>query len=155
MNRALRRRHLALVSALAPVTAMTLVAAVAVRRHPPVNPTPSVLTTPAPAADRELSRALVRGEGLTLEVRRLAAADGGMVLELRPLAHPTPADLLVYLAPNAAGDVGSARLLGPLAGPGPVRLPLPAEAGLPGSSLLFYSPALGRLVARDRGSPAP
>lgn len=38
MNRPLRRRHLLLVSVLAPVAALLLIAAIATRRPVPVNP---------------------------------------------------------------------------------------------------------------------
>ena len=38
MNRPLRRRHVLLMSLLAPVAALLLLAAIAVRRHAPDNP---------------------------------------------------------------------------------------------------------------------
>lgn len=38
MNRPLRKRHLLLLSILAPVAALILLAAIAVRRHAPDNP---------------------------------------------------------------------------------------------------------------------
>lgn len=152
MNRALRQRHLLTVTVLAPVAAATLVTAVAARRHAPPNQVPSLLVGAPSPTGKELSRTIIRGDGLTLEVRRLST-DRGSTLELRPLARTIAADVLVYLGHSGSAGLTAASLLGSLGGPEPVRFALPGDSAV-GSVLLFYSPAVGRLLARDSVSLA-
>jgi hypothetical protein len=155
VNRTLRQWHLGMVTVLAPVAAVTLVVGVVVRRQAPVNPVLAALGQAAASEGRESARAIIRGEGIALEARRLSTTDGGTLLELRPLAETMAADVLVYLGHGGSTNLADARLLGSLGGPGPVRLPLPGNAGTSGAILLFYSPAVGRLLAQDSVSLAP
>ena len=155
MNRTLRRWHLGLVSGLAPVAVATLVTAIMVRRQAPDNPVPAALRPPMPAGGREVARANIRGDGLALEARRLVLPEGRRELELVPLADTRAADVLVYLATRPSADLDSATLLGSLGGPDTLRFALPAMGDSARSTLLFYSPAVGRVLARDSGTVTP
>ena len=162
MNRPLRRWHFRLIAVLAPVAAVVLIAAIAVRRTIPANPSLAELRPrPFPNA-RETDRRLVHEAGLVLELQRLEdAATQTSLVELTPLAEPHVADLLVYWGAGPAGDTLSpdAILLGPLFGRLPARYRLPPESARRTGVLILYAAAtstvLGRLELSPREARAP
>jgi len=151
MNRDLRRWHFRLLSVVAPAAVVTLAAAIAVRRAPPVNRVPAALAPYPPASGRIVDRRQIGEAGLSLELRLLKPPAGPMLVELTPLVEPHTADLLVYWSARAGGAAlpADAVLLGPLSGLEPARYALPRDSyGAPGQLLLYTtagSQVLGRI----------
>ena len=148
MNRSLRGWHFRLVSVLAPLAAVTLAAAVAVRRTAPPNQMPAALAPPSTPNAPVVDRRLVSEAGLKLELHLLNDSAGPPVVELTPLVEPHTADLLVYWSAGPAGETlpADAILLGPLSGLEPVRYPLPAAARVRSGDLVLYTTAGNRVL---------
>jgi hypothetical protein len=146
VNRPLRRWHFRLVAGLAPVALAVLAIAVLVRRSPPLNPTPAPLQT-AMGDAREISRTLIRGRGLALELRHLMDSTGSSQLAVYPMGEPQVADLLLYLGPGGPDSLpGDARLLGTVTGAPGQRFTLPE--GAERLQLYWYSGATRTVVAQ-------
>jgi hypothetical protein len=151
MIRPLRRRHRVMIAGVALVVLPLFVAALASRNLPgPMDRVPEVLLRqPGLGAVVAETEDLWAGLGV-------AARVGGDVLELRTGAELPRPDVLLYWSPEAV-EVGAAlpdraRLVGSLAGNGPERFILPAEASGGTGFLVLYSLAHQELFA---AAPVP
>lgn len=155
MNRPLRRRHLRMFVGLAPLTIATLAAAVLVRDAAPPNPAPVLFPDSGPRGLPPLDRREIRVGRVTVELRRFGdSATGTRVIELAASGEPRIPDLLVYWGTGPAETLpADAVLLGPFAGPLPVRFRLPDTPGDSTGGLYFYSGATGELLARADLTP--
>jgi hypothetical protein len=148
VNRSLRKWHFRVIAGLAPVAALTLVTSIRVRRTIPANPRPAFLQATPPADAREVDRRIVRGDGISIDLRRVTNPAGATFIQLRPLGESRPADLLVYLGHSASDAfLGDSRLLGAVPGGEPATFALPTDSLGSPVELFLYSGATHTVLA--------
>lgn len=148
MNRSLRKWHFRVIAGLAPVAALTLVTSTRLRRSIPDNPTPVFLQATPPADIREVDRRMIRGDGVSIDLRRLANPAGASFIQLRPLGESRPADLLLYLGATVSDAFpGDSRLLGAVWGGEPAIFALPTDSAGNPVELFLYSGATRTVLA--------
>jgi hypothetical protein len=160
VNRSLRKWHFRVIAGLAPVAALTLVTSIRIRRTVPANRLPAFLQATAPADIREVDRRIVRGDGISIDLRRVTNPAGATFIQLRPLGESRPADLLVYLGHSGSDAFpGDSRLLGAVSGGQPATFALPSDSVAGPVELFLYSGAthtvLAHLKLTGSGEGAP
>lgn len=148
MTRSLRKVHLGLMALLTPVAIGIFVASIAARKAIPPNTIPASLQPPMPEM-QETGRRVIKGEGLTVQLRGLMDQNGARFIEITPLNQPHIADLLAYIGPGKSDAFDDhVRLLGQVYASCPVRFALPVDSTQTLSEIYLYSGATHEVIAR-------